>query len=261
MSLKQYYTSETEIPTELKNFYAGKNGRFEIQIEGFESVPAVFDKNTELINRQTKDASKIQELEAKAGQVNTLTQQLADKNSELSRLSSENLSLQSKAVPTGYAAVAKKDAELLEKLKKQNLDVEKLGETLAEVETVKAENAEFKLEKAIAAFAETEKVGGVKALTRLIKQDGVQPLIKEEGEGDKKVKKGYLVKTIDGNPVETSYADYKSTNWSEFASALDGGVKAPKGNGYDPKPQGFVNDTDAEKAAQSGQARAIHNNF
>lgn len=262
MPLKTHYSNETEIPTELKTFYAERNGRYELQVEGFESVSSVLAKNQELIGRQTKDAEKIGELTAKATQVNSLTQDLANKNAEISRLSNDLTTAQSTQLPSGYVAVAKKDADILKTLKDKNFEVEKVAEVITNFEAVKTENDTFKLEKSIAEFAEVEKVQNVKALTRLIKQDGVLPMIKEVDENGNKVRKGFLTQTVDEKPIETLYGDYKTANWSEFSSALDQtSNQPPNGNGNDPKPFAAPTDEKTAEVALQSQAWSTHNAF
>jgi hypothetical protein len=262
MSLKQYYSSEAEIPTELKSYYAERNGKYELQVDGFESVTAVFSKNTELIERQKKDADKITELEAKATEVNTLTRSLADKNTEISRLSNDLTKAQGAQLPSGYVAVQKKEAEIIDKMKAQNLELGKVAETLSEFEAVRTENNNFKLEKSIAEFAEAEKVQNVKALTKLIKQDGVIPLIKEVDENGQKVKKGFLVKQNGEETDEKPYKDYKESNWAEFSHSLDQTAQPPRiGSTLDPTPFGAPTDTEAAKIAQNGQRAATHSAF
>lgn len=261
MSLKQFYTSETEVPTELKSYYTEKNGRFELQVEGFESVPAVFSKNQELITRQQTDSTKIQELTAKATQVNSLTQELANKNSEISKLSNDVTKAQSNTVPTGYVAVQKKDVEIIEKIKEQNLDVNKVAEVINEIETVKKENADYKLEKSILDFAKAENISNVGALTRFIKEDGVKPIVKEVEENGKKVNRGFLVKIVDEKEVESPYQDYKTANWSAVSKALDEGNQPIRGMGHDPKVSGFNPDDEGAKKAQQSQAQTTHSFF
>jgi hypothetical protein len=262
MSLKTHYSNEAEIPAELKNFYVFKNGRFELQVEGFESVPNVLAHNSELTETIKKHTAKISDLEAKATQVNSLTQDLANKNAEISRLSTDLTKAQSTTLPAGYVAIAKKEADILQKIKEKNVEVDKLSEILTNFETVQKENANFKLEKSIVEFAATEKVQNVKALTRLIIQDGVMPVIKEVEENGAKVSKGFLVKTLaDNQTEEKTYEDYKKVNWSEFLPALEQQQQRQNGNTIDPPPFSAPTDAEAAKVAQQAQAWVTHNGF
>ena len=260
MSLQQTFTSKEQIPTEFQAHYAERNGKYELQVDGFESITAVFSKNQELIERQSKDKDKLQDLESSVTQVNSLTVELANKNAEISRLSAELTKTQSTQVPTGYVAVQKKDKELIDKLNNAGLKPEDVAANLAEADTLKKENAEFKLIQSVRTFAEIEKVSNVDALTRLIKQDGVTPSVKEVEENGKKVKRGFLAKQSEsGEMVETLYSDYKNENWSAFSTALDaGGQPKTKGNGFDPKPH---NETQADLMNRERQAQAASGRY
>lgn len=226
MALKQFYTDEAQIPTELKDAYVLKDGKYELQVEGFESITGVLAKNTELIGKQKTDDAEIKRQ----------TAEVARLNGEIGKLAGDLSQSQSKAVPTGFVAVSKKDNELIAKLKEQNLKPEDVLTTLTETETLKKENADFKLNQSIIEFAKAENIQNVDALTRLIKQDNLTPQVKEVDENGTKVKKGFLVTNAE-TPEEKPYAEYKDAQWGAFSSALDAQPKKP-GNGHDPPPSG-----------------------
>lgn len=227
MPLKQFYTDEAQIPTELKSEYVLKDGRYELQVEGFESLSGIFTKNSELITKQKTDKADI----------DRSTAEIARLNGEIGKLSGDLSKAQSTAVPTGYVAVSKKDSEVIAALKDRNLKPEEVLTNLTDAENLRKENANFKLNQSIAEFAKAENISNIDALTRLIKQDGVTPQIKEVDENGKKVKKGFLVSGGDAGE-ETTYADYKTANWNAFASALDHAEQPKPGATRDPKPSG-----------------------
>jgi hypothetical protein len=185
MALKQFYATEAEVPTELKDHYVLKDGKYELSVEGYDSVVGVTAKNTELINKQKTDKAEI----------DRLTNDLAASKIEIGKLSGDVAKAGANSLPTGYVAVAKKDADALEEFKKKNLKPEEVLTQLNELDGLKSKVSEFELETAIKSFAEAEKIDNVDALTRLIKQDGVTPMVKEIEENGKKVKRGFLTTT------------------------------------------------------------------
>jgi hypothetical protein len=253
MALKQFYATEAEVPTELKDHYVLKDGKYELSVEGYDSVVGVTAKNTELINKQKTDKVEI----------DRLTNDLAASKIEIGKLSGDIAKAGANALPTGYVAVAKKDAEALEEFKKRNLKPEEVFTKLEEIDGLNNKVKEFELDTAIKSFADAEKIENVDALTRLIKQDGVTPLVKEVEENGKKVKRGYLAVTNGDKQEEKSYKDFKDAQWKPFASALDLTTEKPKspGQGPGPKPAGAPTDDEVAKAAQAGQARATRSAF
>jgi hypothetical protein len=251
MALKQFYATEADVPTELKEHYTEKDGRYILAVDGIENLPGLTSKNAELIAKQKSDKAEQERL----------TTDLAESKIEIGKLSGDIAKASANALPTGYVAVAKKDAEALEELRKQNLAPAEVLTKLNELDGLKAKVGEFELSTAITAFAEAEGIKNVDALSRLIKQDGVIPSVKEVDKDGKKEKRGFL--TIPGDkPEEKAYKEYLDSNWKAFASALD--VKEPKkpGAGPDPKPSGSPSDDDeTAKAAVAGQGRAIHSAF
>jgi len=251
MALKQFYATEAEVPTEQKAFYVLKDGKYELQVEGFESVTGVLAKNTELITKQKTDKAEI----------DRLTSETARMNGEIGKLAGDLSAAQSKAVPNGYVTVPKKEAELITRLKEKNLDPETVGKTLEEVETIRKENEGFKLEKSIGEFARAVEVQNVGALTRLIKQDGLTPKVVEVEEDGKKVKKGILVAKDGETETDHPYADYKTKHWGDFANALDAKSDTKAGFNGGPTPTGPPSDIEAEKAAQARQSASTLNIF
>lgn len=248
MALKTY-TQESEVPTELKSYYVQKDGKWEPQVEGIDSVSSIAAKNRELLGKNKEQETAINQLTADKAQ---LTNDLGARTTELSQA-------QSQRIPTGNVAVPKKDADLIAKLKEQDLTPETVLSTLNEVEGIRKENAEFKLSNSIAEFAEVEKIANVKALGRLIKQDGVTPTIKEVEENGTKVKRGFLVAKEGEQEKEHPYSDYKTANWGDFVSALDAEA-APRKSGTpkDPDPKGPTTPTEKlemERVAQAATGR------
>lgn len=251
MALKQFFATEAEVPTELKDHYVEKDGRYVLAVEGIENIPGIANKNRELIDKQKTDKAEI----------DRLTNEVSEAKIEIGKVSGDLSKANANALPTGYVAVAKKDAEALDEFKKRNLKPEEVFTQLNELDGLRSKVSEHELETAIKQFAEAEKIDNVDALTRLIKQDGVMPLVKEVEENGKKVKKGFLT-TSGEKPEEKSYKDYKETNWKPFQSALETAEKkTPPGQGPGPKPAGAPTDDEAAKAAQAQQARALRSAF
>jgi hypothetical protein len=107
MPLKRSYATEAEVPTERKADYVLKGGRYVLDVEGFDNIDSVLDKNTELLG---KVSGHVSELQAKQSEVTRLT-------GEVSRLSGELATAQGSALQRGQRAVSIADAELLEKVK------------------------------------------------------------------------------------------------------------------------------------------------
>lgn len=253
MALKQFYNSETDVPTELKDHYVLKDGKYELSVEGFDSVPAVFTKNKELIDKQKLDKTEMERL----------TTDLATSKIEIGKLSGDLAKAGANSLPAGYVAVAKKDAEALEEFKKKNLAPSEALSKLEELDTLNSKVRDMELEKSIVEFAEAENIHNVEALTRFIKQDGITPKVKEVEENGKKEKRGFFTVVNGDKTEERSYKDYRESNWKPIAAALD--VEAEKkkkpGNSQDPPPAPKGDETEIAKAAQAGQARTVHNAF
>jgi hypothetical protein len=77
MSLKRSYATEADVPTERKADYVPKDGRYVLDVEGFENIDSVLAKNTELLGKVSGHAS---ELSGKQAEVDRLTRDLASAN-------------------------------------------------------------------------------------------------------------------------------------------------------------------------------------
>lgn len=251
MALKQFYATDADVPAELKEHYVLKGDKYELSVEGFNSLPGVLSKNTELIAKQKTDGDEI----------SRLTNDLANTKIEVGKLSGDIAKASANALPAGYVAVAKKDAEALEEFKKENLNPTDVLTKLSELDGLNAKVKDFELDTAIKAFAEAEKIQNIDALSRLVKQDGVTPIVKEVEENGKKEKRGFLSVPNGDKTEEKSYKDVLETTWKPFAPAL--GVKEERkpGTGHDPAPTKDTDDTEAAKAAAAGQARQTHSIF
>lgn len=98
MPLKRSYATEAEVPTEQKANYVPKGGRYVLDVEGFDNIDGVLDKNTELLGKVSGHASE-----------------LAAKDTEITRLKGEIAS--ANVLPRGHRAVPTADAELLDAVK------------------------------------------------------------------------------------------------------------------------------------------------
>jgi hypothetical protein len=253
MSLKQFYATESEIPEGLKEHYVLKGDKYELSVEGFNSLPGVLTKNTELIEKQKTDKAEI----------DRLTNDLANTKVEVGKLSGDIAKASANALPAGYVAVAKKDAEALDEFKKQNLNPTDVLAKLTEFDGLNEKVKGMELEKSITEFAAAEGITNIDALSRLVRDDKVTPFVKEVEKDGKKEKRGFL-KVANGDKTEDkAYAEYRDSNWSAFASALEPKKEGRKAAaGIDPPPSGNPSDEDeASKAAQVGQARVAHNAF
>jgi hypothetical protein len=249
MPVKIIFDSLEEVPEELRTKAKESDGKYEMDAMG------VLNKNRELLDK----VAKVKPLQ---DEVDRLTNKTAELNGKVGELSGELSKAESNKVPSGFVAVSKKDNELITQLKEKNLKPEDVLTAITEVETLRGENKDFKLNQAIGEFASVEKVQNVKALTKLIKQDGVIPLIKEVDENGQKVKKGFLVKQNGEETDEKPYKDYKESNWAEFSHSLDQTAQPPRtGNTLDPPAFGAPTDTEAAKIAQNGQRAATHSAF
>lgn len=253
MALKPFYATEAEVPTELKDFYVSKNDRYELAVEGYESVVGVNSKNAELLGKQKTDKAEM----------DRLTNELAESKIEIGKLSGDVAKASANALPTGYVAIAKKDAEALDEFKKKNLKPEEVMTKLTELDGLNAKVQEFELDKAISEFAAAENISNVDALTRLIKQDSVKPIVKEIEKDGKKEKQGFLVVANGDKTEEKSYKDFKESVWKPFAPSLDvvEEKKRKPGQSFDPPPSAVPTDDEAAKAAQAAQARTAHSAF
>jgi len=113
------YTDESQIPTELKDFYAERNGKYEPQVDGVDSISGVLAKNTELLGKVSGHATEI-----------------AGKDAEIQRLSGQLATASNSTLPRGHVAVPTAKAALLEQY-------EPLG-TPEELKTMKGEHGTLK---------------------------------------------------------------------------------------------------------------------
>lgn len=100
--LKRSYATEAEVPTERKADYVPKDGRYVLDVEGFDNIDSVLAKNTELV-----------------GKVNGHAADVSAKDAEITRLKSDLAG--ANIVPRGHKAVPNADAELLEKVKAEGV--------------------------------------------------------------------------------------------------------------------------------------------
>ena len=107
MPVKRSYATEAEVPTERKADYVPKDGRYVLDVEGFDNIDSVLAKNTELLGKVSGHAS---EMSGKTSEITRLT-------GEVGRLSGELATAQGNALQRGQRAVTVADAELLEKVK------------------------------------------------------------------------------------------------------------------------------------------------
>lgn len=252
MALKQFFSTEEEVPTELKEHYTAKDGRYVLTVDGIENLPGLTSKNAELIAKQKAD---------KAEQ-DRLTNELAESKIEIGKLSGDIAKASANGIPTGYVAVPKKEAEALKAFSEKGLKVEEVATQLQELDTLKGKVSEIELDQAIKSFAEAEKIENVDALSGLIKSSGVKPLVKEIEENGKKEKRGFLTVTNGDKTEEKSYKDYLEANWKPFEAALKPtDKKRTVASGHDPKPAVGDDDEEQGKAAAASQARATHSMF
>jgi hypothetical protein len=115
------YTDESQVPPELKDFYAERNGKYEPQVDGVDSVSGLLAKNTELLGKVSGHATEI-----------------SGKDAEIQRLSGQLANASNSTIPRGHVAVPSAKAALLEQY-------EPLG-TPDELKTIKTEHGTYKAE-------------------------------------------------------------------------------------------------------------------
>lgn len=186
MPLKRSYASEADVPTEQKPLYAQKGDRWELQVEGIDSLDSLLSKRAELL---TKVSGHATELAAKDSEISRLQQQVDNANT----------------LPRGHVAVPKADADLLPRYKE-------LG-TPEELTTLKTEHGDYKQKAEAAETAQhaAEVAAGMgwdeKTTARLVpKHFDLSKVEVRDGEGGKKVVVA-KVEQADKTFVEKPFAD------------------------------------------------------
>jgi len=193
MPLKRSYQSEADIPTEQKGFYVQKGDRWELQVEGVDSLDGLLSKRSELL---TKVANHDTQIAAKDTRIAELEGQLANAST----------------VPRGQEAVPKADAELARAVKAAGIA------DAAAFATLKTEHGDYKSKAEEAEKAKhAAEVGGVmqwdKEKTGLLVPavfDLSQVQLRDGQDGKKEAVA--KVKQADGSFVEKPFAEViKST--------------------------------------------------
>lgn len=240
----------------LKGYYVtNQEGQYEL--EGIGAMSRAFSaekKETERLTNEQKTAK---------AEADRLTKELSESRIEVGKLSGEVAKATAGAIPTGYVAVKKSEAETIKALTDKGLTVDQVVTQLDELDALKGKVTEFELDKSIKAFAETEKIENVEALSGLIKKDGVIPVVKEVDENGKKVSRGFLSVTEGDKTEDTPYKDYLEANWKPFEASLrTTEKKRTVAIGSDPKAVTSTgDDEEMAKQAAAGQARATHSAF
>lgn len=195
MSLKQFYTEESQIPAELKDYYRKSGERYEIQIDGVNSISAVLDKNTELLKekadwkRERDDAVS------------------AKTDAELERDNYKN----NPKLPKGQRLVSIEDFEIVEAAKTEGLTKESIAELKAKAEKSDTLETEILNEKVAdaagkdkAAWLDHARANSLKFDTRKETVDG-----KEQD---------YFV-VVGADNAETKISDYVSTKAAHVKDA------------------------------------------
>lgn len=119
MPLKRSYATEAEVPTERKADYVLKDGRYVLDVEGFDNIDSVLAKNSELLGKVSGHATE-----------------LSGRDTEISRLKSDLAN--ANVVPRGYKSVLAADAELVEAVKAAGVT------DAASFNTLKTEHGNYK---------------------------------------------------------------------------------------------------------------------
>lgn len=208
MPLKRSYATEAEVPTEHKALYAPKDGRYVLEVEGFDNVESVLSKNTQLLSQHNTDK----------GEITRLT-------GEVSRLSTELSTAQAGALQRGQRAVSIADAELVDAVKAHGAP-EEVKAKLAEYPTLKTKVGAQERRAHLEAIRQAEGWGeGAVAVLELI-ADLPEVELRDSSEKDEKgqpKKKAVAKVKGEGNVVtEKPFGEY----FAERHVALLPSVKA-----------------------------------
>lgn len=113
--LKRSYAKLEDIPQALRSEYVLKDGKYVLDVEGFENVDSVLDKNQELLAQHSTDKTEITSLK---GQVTKLT--------------NEKTALEGKSLPDGHVAIPAADKPLYDTVKSLNLPAEEIKTKVTE---------------------------------------------------------------------------------------------------------------------------------
>ena len=107
------FNSEADVPPELKPYYSEKNGKWEPQFEGVDSISGLVAKRDELLGKVSGHAGELQE-----------------KQTEIERLTGELQNAKGSTIQRGYEAVPKADAELVRAVKEAGVTTPDAFKTL-----------------------------------------------------------------------------------------------------------------------------------
>ncbi|HEX8177864.1 MAG TPA: hypothetical protein VF543_22435 [Pyrinomonadaceae bacterium] len=186
MTLKRSYPKLEDVPPEYRSEYVPKDGEFVLDVEGFENVNKVLSKNQELLTQHATDKTEISTLK---GQVTRLTTAQAE--------------LQSKATPDGHVPVPVADKQFLDTVKGFG-DVAQVKEKLEKYPTLEKQATEAVLAKQ---DSEIEKIMGWKSGSLSLIRDKVPELVVRD-----KTENGQVVKNDKGEPEKVVIARIKGEN-------------------------------------------------
>jgi hypothetical protein len=216
MPLKQSYANEADIPTEQKPFYAQKDGAWQLQVEGVDSITGLVAKRDELL-------TKVASLPSLQGQITKLTR---ERDEALGG-----------ALPSGHDAVPHADAVKLQQFNAIGKPVDELKSIVTEHAALKTEAEERVKQEALAVLAEENGYDPKKIIA--ISDRFTMPFKKEVTVDGKKVQQDFFKVTVDGKEVERTFSEHLEAD--PKLKPLGDSLKATtarRGMGRDPNPVG-----------------------
>ena len=196
--LKRLYTNEADIPAEYKSQYVQKEGKWVLDVEGFDNVDSVLEKNRELLTQHNTDKAALSSMQG-----------------QLTKANNEKAELASKSVPDGHVVVPVAEKAYIDKLKPLGAP-EEIVTKVTEHPTLKEKaQATERAEKLTgiaetlgfnaAAFAQLPGMPGPEAFEIRDKTENGQPVKNSKGEIEKVV----IVRlTENGQQVEKNFLDH-----------------------------------------------------
>lgn len=223
--LKRSYANETDIPAEYKSQYVQKEGKWVLDVEGFDNVDSVLSKNQELLSQHNSDKTTLSSMQG-----------------QLTKANNEKAELAAKAVPDGHVVVPVAEKAYIDKLKVLGA-VDEIVTKVTEYPGLKAQAEAVTREQKLtgvaqvlgynaAAFAKLPGLPAPDAFEIRDKTENGQPVKNKAGENEQVV----IVKLSEnGQTVERNWVDFFNGNaelklFEPALTAKAGGGDAGAGN-------------------------------
>jgi hypothetical protein len=240
------YSSESDVPTELKDHYAEVNGKWEPKLEGVTSLSGLLAKRDELLGKVSGHATE-----------------LAAKDAEIERLTGDLQNAKQNTVQRGHESVPKADAELARAVKAKGVETVEAFNTLHADHGTFKQQAEAATEAAHAAEVFTALGWDKEKAQRLVPKVFDLKTVKLKDGKDGKREVVALVKGDGDALVEKPFAEVvKATpELSDIEPLLKGDSRPVPGSPRDPAPKGPTGSGKAEGEAAAGVAAATRGAF